>query len=83
VTSSRPRVSARSRAFASSAFALSLIAPRVASACPACLGSDAQNATFLKIGSLFVFVPFLVVALVLYVLRQAPEARTDEKRAAR
>jgi hypothetical protein len=28
---------------------------------------------FLRVGSLFVLVPFLVVGLVLYVLRQAPE----------
>jgi hypothetical protein len=56
--------------------------PRVALACPACLGSDAQNATFLKIGSFFVLVPFLVVAIVLYVLRQAPEGR-PQKRAVR
>jgi hypothetical protein len=46
---------------------------RVASACPACAGSDGRNIAFLKIGSLFVLVPFLVVGLVLYVLRQAPE----------
>jgi hypothetical protein len=60
--------------------ALALLAPRVALACPACLGSDAQNATFLKIGSFFVLVPFLVVAIVLYVLRQAPEGRATLKR---
>jgi hypothetical protein len=33
---------------------------------------------FLKVGSLFVLVPFLVVALVLYVLRQAPEREAPE-----
>jgi hypothetical protein len=60
-----------------------VLAPRVALACPACLGSDAQNATFLKIGSFFVVLPFLVVALVLYVLRQAPEGRPPPKRAVR
>ena len=62
------------------AASLAVLAPRVAWACPACLGADAKNAAFLKIGSLFVFVPFLVVAVVLYVLRQAPEARTDTHR---
>jgi hypothetical protein len=45
----------------------------LAAACPACVGSDARYASFLKIGSLFVLVPFLVLCVVLYVLRQAPE----------
>jgi hypothetical protein len=48
-------------------------APKLAWACPACLGADAKNAAFLKIGSLFVLLPFAVVALVLYVLRHAPD----------
>ncbi len=72
---------ARDTARMGGAAALAFLAPRIAFACPACLGSDAQNATFLKIGSLFVFVPFLVVAIVLYVLRQAPpDARITGKR---
>jgi hypothetical protein len=51
----------------------SMLWPRLAVACPACVGTSERNAGFLKIGSLFVLVPFLVVGLVLYVLRQAPE----------
>jgi hypothetical protein len=45
----------------------------LAAACPACVGSDSRYAAFLKIGSLFILVPFLVLCVVLYVLRQAPE----------
>ncbi len=48
--------------------------PALAWACPACAGVGARNAMFLKVGSLFVLLPFLVVAVVLYVLRQAPES---------
>lgn len=67
------------------AAALAFLAPRCAFACPACLGSDARNATFLKIGSLFVLVPFAVVATVLYVLRKAPPdgRRATDKHATR
>ena len=50
-------------------------APAVVLACPACLGADQKNASFLKLGSLFVLVPFAVVGLVMFVLRQAPERR--------
>jgi hypothetical protein len=52
-----------------------VLSPAVAWACPACAGTGAQNAMFLKIGSLFVLVPFAVVGLVLYVLRHAPGSR--------
>jgi len=47
--------------------------PALAWACPACAGSDTRNAMFLKVGAFFVVVPFLVVGLVMYVLRQAPD----------
>jgi len=50
-------------------------APAVVLACPACLGADQKNAAFLKLGSLFVLVPFVVVGLVMFVLRQAPDRR--------
>jgi hypothetical protein len=53
--------------------ATSIFWPKLALACPACAGSEVRNAMFLRVGSLFVLVPFLVVGLVLYVLRQAPE----------
>lgn len=53
--------------------AISIFSPRLALACPACAGTEVRNAMFLRVGSLFVLVPFLVVGLVLYVLRQAPE----------
>jgi len=46
--------------------------PLLAWACPACAGTETQNATFLKVGSLFVLVPFMVVGVVLRVLRRAP-----------
>ena len=55
------------------AFLATVAWPAWALACPACLGSDTKNAMFLKVGSLFVLLPFAVVALVYYVLRQAPE----------
>jgi hypothetical protein len=58
------------------ALAATLAWPALAWACPACLGSDTRNAMFLKVGSLFVLLPFLVVGLVLYVLRHAPEGVT-------
>ena len=44
----------------------------LAAACPACVGSDSRYAAFLKIGSLFILVPFVALCIVLYVLRQAP-----------
>jgi hypothetical protein len=52
--------------------------PALAWACPACVGAGRRNAMFLKVGSLFVLVPFLVVALVLYALRHAPERQAPE-----
>jgi hypothetical protein len=51
----------------------------LAAACPACVGSDSRYAAFLKIGSLFILVPFVALCIVLYVLRQAPE-RDDRAR---
>jgi hypothetical protein len=59
--------------FALAAMIATVAWPLAAWACPACLGAETRNATFLKVGSLFVLLPFAVVALVLYVLRQAPE----------
>jgi hypothetical protein len=53
--------------------AISIFWPKLALACPACAGTETRNAMFLRVGSLFVLVPFLVVGVVLYVLRQAPE----------
>lgn len=68
----RARDHVRQRALVAAAVT-STLWPKLALACPACLGTSEKNALFLKVGSLFVLVPFLVVALVLYVLRQAPE----------
>jgi hypothetical protein len=53
--------------------------PALAWACPACAGSDTRNQMFLKVGAFFVLAPFLVVGLVLYVLRQAPENLTKNQ----
>jgi hypothetical protein len=55
----------------------STVWPKLALACPACIGTDTRNAMFLRVGSLFVLIPFAVVGLVLYVLRQAPEHPTS------
>jgi len=57
------------------ASAMAMAWPAVAWACPACAGTSTENTMFLKIGSLFVLVPFAVVGLVLYVLRHAPGSR--------
>lgn len=67
------------RAFGAFAAWVAVSLPRLAWACPACLGADEKNASFLKIGSLFVLLPFAVVGLVLYVLRQAPERERAAK----
>jgi predicted branched-subunit amino acid permease len=76
------RSRSRARSLAATGFALLVTgATHVAWACPACLGADAKNASFLKIGGLFVLLPFFVVGLVLYVLRNAPERERAERRA--
>ncbi len=54
-------------------------APKLAWACPAC-AADSRNVEFLKMGSLFVLLPFAVVGLVLLVLRQAPERKAASLR---
>jgi hypothetical protein len=46
--------------------------PRLAMACPACIGDSGNNYTFLKLGAVMSLVPFGIVAAVLWVLRQAP-----------
>jgi len=70
--------SARPRSLALAAGVLVSFWSTLAAACPACAGTDSRYAAFLKIGSLFILVPFLVLCVVLYVLRQAPErARPD------
>jgi hypothetical protein len=69
-----PRMThARSRGLALAMGAVVGLWPAFAVACPACVGSDSRYAAFLKIGSLFILVPFAVLSVVLYVLRQAPE----------
>jgi hypothetical protein len=65
----------RSRGLALVAGALVTSWSALAAACPAC-GSDSRYAAFLKIGSLFILVPFVALGIVLYVLRQAPERDT-------
>jgi hypothetical protein len=59
-------------AFAACAAFAAFLWPALAWACPACAGTETTNATFLKVGSLFVLLPFAIVGLVLYVLRNAP-----------
>ncbi len=69
----------RLRSLAPAAAALAATAwTEAALACPSCLAGN--NATYLKIGAILSLVPFAVVAVVLWVLRQAPEI---EGRAAR
>jgi hypothetical protein len=55
---------------------LVLAGERAALACPTCQ-SGTRNLEFLKLGALLSLVPFAVVAMVLWVLRQAP--REDER----
>ena len=69
----------RSRGLALVAGAVVSSRSALAAACPACVGSDSRYAAFLKIGSLFILVPFVALCIVLYVLRQAPE-RDDPAR---
>jgi len=62
--------------------ALALL-PRVAAACPACVGDAGNNYTFLKLGALMSLVPFAIVAMVLRVLRQAPRESAPRDEAGR
>jgi len=69
------RTAAHARLVFTAGLALALTAvPQLALACPACVGDAGNNYTFLKLGAVMSLVPFGIVGMVLWVLRQAPKS---------
>lgn len=64
------------RALTTLACAILIALPSVASACPACMGSQKSWSTSLKLVGILILTPFFVFAIVVYAIRRATaEAR--------
>ena len=57
------------RLASTAAVAASLFATRVAIACPACIGQKSSMPNSLKVVGVFLLVPFIVAAVVLFAIR--------------
>lgn len=66
-----------SRALTALVCAILIALPSVASACPACVGSQKSWSTSLKLVGILILTPFFVFAVVVYAIRRATAAARE------